>query len=90
MLRNAVAVHALPGHRLSVEFDDGVQGVVDVARLVRFTGVFERLQDQAFFADVTVHRELGVVYWPNGADLDSDVLHAQVAQAVDRPADRRP
>jgi len=77
-MRNAVAVRALRGHRLSVEFDDGVQGVVNVARLVRFTGVFERLQDHAFLAAVGVHQELGVVCWPNGADLDSDVLHAQV------------
>lgn len=81
MLKDVVAVQALPGHRLSVEFDDGLQGVVDVAKLVRFTGVFERLQAPAFFAAVGVHRELGVVCWPNGADLDSDVLHAEVLRA---------
>jgi hypothetical protein len=27
----------------SVTFDDGTQGVVDVAQLVKFTGVFEPL-----------------------------------------------
>lgn len=80
MLRDVVAVQALPGHRLSVEFDDGLQGVVDVAKLVRFTGVFEPLQEPTFFASGAVHRELGVVCWPNGADLDSDVLHAHVLQ----------
>ena len=79
MLRDAVSVQALPEHRLRVTFDDGVEGVVDVAQLVTFTGVFEPLSDPAFFAKVTVHPELGTVSWPNNADLDSDVLYAKVA-----------
>ena len=79
MLRDVVSVQALPEHRLRVTFDDGVEGVVDVAQLVTFTGVFEPLSDPAFFAMVIVHPELGTVSWPNNADLDSDVLYAEVA-----------
>jgi hypothetical protein len=82
--RDVRRVRTLSGHRLLVSFDDGVEGVVDVANLVRFTGVFETLQDPTFFAAVAVHPELGVVCWPNGADLDSDVLHAHVVHYSSR------
>jgi hypothetical protein len=46
--------------------------------MVQFTGVFEPLDDPKFFAQVNVHAELGTVGWPNGADLDSDVLYSKV------------
>jgi hypothetical protein len=87
MPRDVVAVRALAGWRLAVGFDDGTEGVVNVAELVRFTGVFGPLEDPRFFAAVGVHPELGVVCWPNGADLDSDVLHAHVVGALTGPAD---
>ena len=78
MLRDVVAVQPLPDRRLRVTFDDGVEGIVDVQQLVQFTGVFQPLQDQWFFAQVKVNPELGTVCWPNDADFDSDVLYAKV------------
>lgn len=78
MLRDVVSVEPLPEHRLRVSFDDGVEGVVDVAQMVQFTGVFEPLRDPAFFSQAKVNTELGTVCWPNDADLDSDVLYAKV------------
>jgi hypothetical protein len=78
VLRDVVSVEAIGGSRLQIRFDDGVAGVVDVAELVPFTGVFEPLRDAAFFAQAKVHPELGTVCWPNDADLDSDVLYAHV------------
>jgi hypothetical protein len=79
MLRDVTSVQALPHYRLHVRFDDGTEGVVDVAQFVEFTGVFEPLTDPKFFAKVTVHPELGTVCWPNNADFDSEVLYARVA-----------
>jgi hypothetical protein len=78
MLRDVVSVEPLANHRLHVRFDDGVEGTVEVAQLVQFSGVFEALRDQAFFAQAKVHPELGTVCWPNDADLDSEVLYAKV------------
>ncbi|MPZ21210.1 MAG: DUF2442 domain-containing protein [Luteitalea sp.] len=78
MLRDVVFVEPLADHRLHVQFDDGVEGVVDVAQLIQFTGVFEPLRDLALFAQAKVHPELGTVCWPNDADLDSEVLYARV------------
>jgi hypothetical protein len=38
--------------------------------------VFEPLrQDQQLFRQVRVDPELGTIVWPNGADMDPDVLH---------------
>lgn len=78
MLKDVVEVRPLPAYRLYVWFEDGVAGEVDVAALARFEGVFAALRDPKFFAAVAVHPELGTVMWPNGADLDPDVLYARV------------
>jgi hypothetical protein len=79
MLKDVVEVRALPGHRLFVRFEDGVAGEVDVAAKVRLDGVFAPLLDPAKFAEVRVNPDLGTVCWPNGADLDPEVLYAWVS-----------
>ena len=48
--------------------------------MVEFTGVFEPLRQPEFFAKASLNAELGTVCWPNNADLDSDVLFAQVGR----------
>jgi len=37
--------------------------------------VFEPLKDPKVFRQVRVDKEAGTVAWPNGADLDPDVLY---------------
>ena len=78
MLNDIVHVEALDNYLLKLRFDDGAEGIVDVAKCVSFTGVFAPLADRAEFSRATVNAELGTVVWPCGADLDPDVLHAQV------------
>jgi len=51
---------------------------VDISKLIKFRGVFEPLKDEAFFAKVDVNPEWGTIFWPNGADLDPDVLYSMV------------
>jgi hypothetical protein len=75
-MQKVVKVEALDGYRLSIYFDDGVAGTVDLsARL--FGPVFEPLKDPAYFRRVAID-EFGVVCWPNGADLAPDALHARL------------
>ena len=75
-MQKDVKVEALDGYRLSVVFDDGVAGIVDLsARL--FGPVFEPLKDPAYFRRVAID-EFGVLCWPNGADLAPDALHARL------------
>jgi len=78
MMQDIVEAVPLEGHRLRLVFEDGASGVVDLASLVSFTGVFEPLLDRAEFFAARVDPELGTVVWPCGADLDPDVLYALV------------
>jgi hypothetical protein len=77
MLKDIVEARPMRGYRLSLRFEDGVTGEVDVRRLIPFDGVFAPLRDPVEFARVAVAPDLGTVVWPNGADLDPDVLYAE-------------
>ena len=79
MLKDVVAVEPLEQYQLYLRFEDGVEGVVDLDKLVSFSGVFAPLQDLDYFATVVVNSEIGTIAWSCGADLDPDVLYAIVA-----------
>jgi hypothetical protein len=78
MLKDVVEVRALGGYRVHLRFEDGVEGELDLGRLIRFRGVFAGLEDEQEFARVRVDAGLGTIAWPNGADLDPDVLYAEL------------
>jgi len=78
MLKDIVKVKPLKDFRLHLVFEDGAKGEVDIRKLVKFTGVFKPLEDESFFAKVDVNPDWGTVFWPNGADLDPDVLYSLV------------
>lgn len=84
MLRDVVDVKATNDYRLWLRFDDGTEGEVDVASLVAFTGVFERLRDPAVFADVHVNSDIGTIVWPTGADIDPGVLYENLQATESR------
>jgi hypothetical protein len=81
MLNDVVSVIASDSYRLEIRFEDGVEGFVVLDELVAFEGVFALLRDPSEFRKVSVHPELGVVCWPNEADLDSDVLYSRISGA---------
>jgi len=69
--------------RVTLTFADGSEGVVDLSPWIAGRrGVFAALQDPVVFARVTVDREAGTIVWPNGADLDPDVLFEAVHGVV--------
>lgn len=68
-------VTPVEGYRLRVGFNDGTERVIDVEPYLRGP-IFERVRhDRGFFEAVAVDRELGTIVWPNGADIDPDVLY---------------
>ena len=67
-------VEPLSGFSLELVFTDGSSGVVDLGPYLRGP-IFEPLvRDPALFRAVRVDPELGTIVWPNGADMDPDVL----------------
>ena len=78
VLVDVVEVRATGERRLYLRFEDGAAGEVDLDRLVRWEGVFEPPRDPRRFAEVRVDPELGTIVWPNGADIDPDVLYSAV------------
>jgi len=73
----------LGDYRLRITFADGVVTEIDLAERLRgeVGPMLAPLKDPAFFARVTVDRELGTVVWPNGADLAPDALHERAVSA---------
>jgi Protein of unknown function (DUF2442) len=62
--------------RVRMQFSDGTEGVADLASwIVGRKGVFLPLQDTAYFALVRVDKAAGTLVWPNGVDLDPDMLY---------------
>ena len=81
MLKDIVEVRPVEGYRLYLRFEDGAEGVVDISQHLRLDGVFKPLRKRQYFDQVRVDEESGTIYWPNGADLDPDVLYSQVTGA---------
>jgi Protein of unknown function (DUF2442) len=70
----------LKGFVLRLTFTDGVVREVDLSDDL-WGPMAEPLQDPDYFARVRVDPELGTVVWPNGYDLDPDVLHGDFEPA---------
>jgi hypothetical protein len=79
MLIDIVQATPLPNYHIHLRFEDGVEGEVDLAKLISFDGVFAQLKDPQRFNELRVNPELGTICWPNGADVDPDVLYAMVS-----------
>jgi len=59
---------------LRLGFDDGTSREIDL-RGELWGEMFEPLRDPDMFRRVAVDSDSGTVVWPNGADLDPDVLY---------------
>ena len=73
------AVSVLPEFRLALTFRDGLTGIADFSAIKasKNNGIYEALADADFFAQVQI--TLGVLTWPNGADMDPVWLYDNLA-----------
>lgn len=67
-----------------VVFSDGEVRDVDIGPLLSGS-VFGPLRDPATFASVTVHESGETIVWPNGADLDPDVIYGSAPSGWEPP-----
>jgi hypothetical protein len=72
-LARVTNVELLDVRSLRVTFSDGIVRELDFADAL--PGVLTAIDDDETFAAVTVDPVAGTVAWPNGIDLDPDVLH---------------
>jgi hypothetical protein len=73
-LPRVVGVEPIGNHRLRLTFSDGVVRELDFTGVLT-GGIFEPLEQADYFARVEVDEVAGTIRWPNGVDLDPDVLH---------------
>ena len=79
MLVRAQTVQPLTGYIVRVTFTDGTSHDVDLAPYLRGP-IFEPIRrDAELFRAVGV--EFGALTWPNGADIDPDVLYKELTPA---------
>lgn len=69
------SVKPLENFMVRLVFSDGQQKDVDLAHLLRGPIFEPLLRDPELFRAVKVDEELGTIVWPNGADMDPDVLY---------------
>lgn len=71
---NVTTVRVLGGHRVALTFDDDAHRERDLSPLLSGP-VFDDIRSNADrFAEVGIDPELGVLCWPNGVDVDAELL----------------
>jgi hypothetical protein len=78
------SVEVLGDRRVHLIFSDGTEREIDLSPLLWGPVFTEIRSDDEVFRAVSVDRELGTIVWPNGADIDPDVLHGD-ATPVHQP-----
>jgi hypothetical protein len=85
-MRKLLEIKAQPGYRLWVRYSDGVEGSVDLSRLVG-RGVFANWTDPRAFEQVRL-TDYGAPAWGDSVDLCPDALYLELTGQ--RPEDLFP
>ena len=75
-MKHITSIQPLPGYKLKLRFDDGVEGVVDLSAEVG-KGVFAAWNDVAHFNRVRIS-DFGGPVWDGEIDLCADALYMEV------------
>lgn len=75
------AVQPLAGFHVRFQFTDGITKEVNLEPYLHGP-IFESIHvDPHLFRNVQIDQELGTIVWPNGADIDPDVLRHDLVPA---------
>jgi hypothetical protein len=78
-------VEFVEGQTVQIEFEDSTVRLLDLAPLMRGAIFDELLQNPELFNQIAVDH--GTITWPNGADIDPDVLYYGLTPASVGEAD---
>ena len=75
-----VDVKALEAYQIWVKFEDGVEGIYDLAPIRARGKLFERWEDRCVFEDVEVDGEWRAIVWGDQGDLEicSDMVYMEL------------
>ena len=82
MILHITEVKYLQDYQLWLRFDDGSEGVVDLAPEL-WGDMFEPLKDKTLFSQVKLDKVLKTVGWPNGADFAPEFLHGLLSRNIE-------
>lgn len=69
------AAEAMDDYRVRIQFSNGEERILDLEPYLHGP-IFEAVRrDASIFRQLAVDAELGTIVWPNGADIDPDVLY---------------
>lgn len=71
----AISIKALPEYKIAISFDDGVNGVIDLAELVE-QGIFKKLQEGEIFFNVYL-TECSIA-WSDELEIDVLNIYAEL------------
>ncbi len=74
-LARVTDVEHIDGRVLRIEFTDGLVRELDFTGVL--SGILASIDDDAVFSSVAVDSMAGTICWPNGIDLDPDVLRGK-------------
>ena len=80
MIRVAAA-EVVEGFLVRVTFTDGTTRDIDLEQYLHGPVFDEMRTDPLAFRSLTVDPQLGTIVWPNGADIDPDVLYQDLTPA---------
>jgi hypothetical protein len=66
-------------YTLSLVFDNGESGILDVKPMLEF-GIFQRLKDYSEFRQVRI--TFDTIGWDCGVDLDPEFIHARCKSSI--------
>jgi len=73
----ATNVKAIGNDKISVSFDDGISGIVDLADLIQ-KGIFRELKDPILFAKVYSTGE--AIAWSDDLEIDALNIYAKITK----------
>ena len=73
----ATTVKAISNNKISISFDDGIYGIVDLSELIQ-KGIFRELNDPNFFAKVYTTGE--AIAWSDDLEIDALNIYAKIVK----------